>query len=53
VNAAGAPCGYKDANVPMLLAAFGYWAVGFPGGLVLAFPLEYGAVELWWGLGLD
>jgi MATE family multidrug resistance protein len=35
----------------MLLAAFGYWGIGFVGGWLLAFPLGLGAVGLWWGLG--
>jgi MATE family multidrug resistance protein len=38
--------------VPMLLAGFGYWGAGFGGGWLLAFPLGYGAVGLWWGLAL-
>jgi MATE family multidrug resistance protein len=37
---------------PMLLATFGYWAVGFAGCWLLAFPLGYGAAGLWWGLAL-
>ncbi len=52
VIAAGALRGYRDTMVPMLLAAFGYWGVGFAGGWLLAFPLGYGAVGLWWGLAL-
>jgi MATE family multidrug resistance protein len=52
VIAAGALRGYKDTVVPMLLAGFGYWAAGFGGGWLLAFPLGYGAVGLWWGLAL-
>jgi MATE family multidrug resistance protein len=36
----------------MLLAALGYWAIGFAGGWVLAFPLGYGPVGLWWGLAI-
>ena len=52
VVAAGALRGYKDAVVPLLLAGFGYWGAGFAGGWVLAFPLGYGAVGLWWGLAL-
>jgi MATE family multidrug resistance protein len=39
-------------RVPMLIATIGYWPVGFLGGWVLAFPLGYGAVGLWWGLAL-
>ncbi|HYZ40891.1 MAG TPA: MATE family efflux transporter, partial [Stellaceae bacterium] len=50
--AAGALRGYKDTMAPMLLAGFGYWGAGFGGGWLLAFPLGYGAVGLWWGLAL-
>jgi len=52
VIAAGALRGYKDTFVPMLLAIFGYWVAGFAGGWILAFPLGYGPVGLWWGLAL-
>jgi MATE family multidrug resistance protein len=50
--AAGALRGHKDTMVPMLLAGFGYWGAGFGGGWLLAFPLGYGAIGLWWGLAL-
>jgi len=36
----------------MVLAIFGYWGAGFLGGWVLAFPLGYGVVGMWWGLAL-
>jgi MATE family multidrug resistance protein len=52
VIAAGALRGYRDTLVPMLLASFGYWGVGFAGCWLFAFPLGYGAVGLWWGLAL-
>ena len=52
VIAAGALRGYKDTMTPMLLAAFGYWGAGFAGGWLFAFPLGYGPVGLWCGLGL-
>ena len=52
VIAAGVLRGYKDTMVPMLLAGLGYWGAGFGGGWLLAFPLGYGAVGLWWGLAL-
>jgi MATE family, multidrug efflux pump len=52
VIAVGALRGYRDTVVPMLLAAFGYWGAGFAGGWLLAFPLGYGAVGVWWGLAL-
>jgi MATE family multidrug resistance protein len=48
--AAGALRGLKDTAVPMLLAGFGYWVVGLPLGLLIAFPLGYGAVGVWIGL---
>jgi MATE family multidrug resistance protein len=50
--AAGILRGYRDTAVPMLLAALGYWGIGFAGGWALAFPLGHGAVGLWWGLAL-
>ena len=50
--AAGALRGYKDTMVPLLLAAFGYWGIGFAGSWLLAFPLGYGPVGLWLGLAL-
>lgn len=50
--AAGALRGYRDTTVPMVLAAVGYWGIGFVGGWLLAFPLGLGAVGLWWGLAL-
>jgi len=52
VIAAGVLRGYRDTMVPMLLATFGYWGVGFAACWLLAFPLGYGAVGLWWGLAL-
>src|SRR5579863_6665582 len=52
VIAAGALRGYRDTAVPMLIAAIGYWAIGFAGGWLLAFPLAFGAVGLWVGLAL-
>jgi len=52
VIAAGALRGYKDTMIPMLLATFGYWGIGFAGCWLFAFPLGYGAVGLWWGLAL-
>lgn len=52
VIAAGALRGYRDTAVPMLIAAIGYWAVGFAGGWFLAFPLGLGPVGLWSGLAV-
>ncbi|HEX3861554.1 MAG TPA: MATE family efflux transporter [Stellaceae bacterium] len=50
--AAGALRGYQDTTVPLLLAGIGYWGIGFAGGWVLAFPLGFGPVGLWWGFVL-
>ena len=50
--AAGALRGYRDTAAPMLIAAIGYWGIGFAGGWTLAFPLGYGAVGMWWGLAV-
>jgi MATE family multidrug resistance protein len=50
VIASGALSGYRDTTVPMVIAAIGYWAIGFAGGWLLAFPLGLGAIGLWLGL---
>jgi len=52
VIAAGALRGYRDTAVPMLIAAIGYWAIGFAGGWLLAFPFGFGPLGLWLGLAL-
>jgi MATE family multidrug resistance protein len=50
VTASGALRGLQDVRVPMLLASFGYWGIGFWAGWFLAFRAGLGAVGLWWGL---
>jgi MATE family multidrug resistance protein len=50
VIAAGALRGYRDTAVPLLIAALGYWGIGFTGGWFLAFPLSCGPIGLWLGL---
>jgi MATE family multidrug resistance protein len=52
VVAAGALRGYHDTIVPMLIAGFGYWGIGFVGGWAFAFPMGVGPVGLWWGFVL-
>ncbi len=44
--------GLKDTVAPLWLAGLGYWVFGIGGGCLLAFPLEMGAVGLWWGMAL-
>ncbi|HZF76295.1 MAG TPA: MATE family efflux transporter [Acetobacteraceae bacterium] len=48
--AGGALRGLKDTRVPMGLAALGYWGVGLPLGLALAFPAGVGPAGIWAGL---
>ncbi|WP_240046715.1 MATE family efflux transporter [Paracraurococcus ruber] len=48
--AAGALRGLKDTRVPMLLAGFGYWGLGMPVGLLLAWPAGFGPQGIWLGL---
>ena len=48
--AIGALRGMGDSAVPMVLAAVGYWVIGFPLGWLLAFRLGFGIVGLWSGL---
>jgi MATE family multidrug resistance protein len=50
--AAGALRGLKDTRVPMIAAAGGYWAIGFPCAWALAVPFGQGATGVWWGLAL-
>src|ERR1700731_3708826 len=52
VIAVGALRGYRDTAVPMLIAAIGYWAIGFAGSWLFAFPLGLGPVGLWFGLAV-
>jgi len=50
--AVGGLRGYEDTAVPMLLAAVGYWGIGFAGGWALAFRAGLGPIGLWWGFVL-
>lgn len=42
--------GLKDVRVPMLLAGFSFWAIGFPLAAWLALATPVGARGVWWGL---
>jgi MATE family multidrug resistance protein len=50
VVAAGMLRGLHDTRVPMLIAAFGYWAVGIGVGIWLAFGGDWRGVGIWTGL---
>jgi MATE family multidrug resistance protein len=42
--------GLHDTRVPMVFAAIGYWVIGLPLGVALAFPLGLKGVGIWIGL---
>lgn len=52
VVAAAALRGIGDTRVPMLVNLFGFWGVGLPFGLVLAFRAGVGPQGVWWGLAV-
>jgi MATE family multidrug resistance protein len=47
---AGMLRGLHDARVPMLFALIGYWGIGLPLGVLLAFAAGLGGVGIWVGL---
>lgn len=48
--AAGALRGLGDTRVPFVLAAVGYWGVGFPAAWWMTVRAGAGAAGAWWGL---
>jgi MATE family multidrug resistance protein len=48
--ASGMLRGLHDARIPMILAGIGYWGIGLPLGVVLAFPLGLAGAGIWIGL---
>ena len=48
--AAGVLRGVQDTRVPMLIALFGYWVVGFGTALLLGFTIGWAGVGIWLGL---
>jgi MATE family multidrug resistance protein len=47
---AGMLRGLQDTRVPMLYAAFGYWGIGLPLGVILAFGTSLRGIGIWIGL---
>ncbi|MFI5782766.1 MATE family efflux transporter [Nocardia sp. NPDC051570] len=47
---AGLLRGVTDTQAGFRLSLVGYWIVGLPTALLLAFPLGLGAAGVWWGL---
>ncbi|MBB4040582.1 MATE family multidrug resistance protein [Microvirga flocculans] len=47
---AGMLRGLQDTRVPMLYAALGYWGVGLPLGVILAFGTSLRGIGIWIGL---
>ncbi len=48
--ASGMLRGLHDTTVPMIYAAIGYWGIGLPLGVLLAFPLAFEGIGIWIGL---
>ncbi|SFP73750.1 MATE family efflux transporter [Sphingomonas rubra] len=44
--------GLQDTRVPMLVALFGYWVVGFGSAALLGFRTPLAGVGIWWGLAI-
>ncbi len=52
VVGAGMLRGLGDTRVPMWLAGLGYWGIGLPAGVALAFWFHLAGVGIWIGLSL-
>ncbi len=50
VVAAGVLRGAGDTRAPLLVNIVGFWCLGLPTSLTLAFRLGFGPQGLWWGL---
>jgi MATE family multidrug resistance protein len=48
--AAGVLRGLQDTRVPMIIAAFGYWIIGFGSSVALGFGTPLAGTGVWWGL---
>lgn len=52
VVAMGVLRGTGDTRVPMLANLFGYWVIGLPLSLWLAFRRGWGPAGMWWGMAV-
>jgi MATE family multidrug resistance protein len=52
VTSIGILRGLGDTRTPMITGILGFWLLGLPVSLLLAFGLGFGAPGLWWGLVL-
>ena len=52
VVASGVLRGVGDTRTPMVLNLLGFWCIGMPVGVALAFAGSMGPRGLWWGLVL-
>jgi MATE family multidrug resistance protein len=50
VVAVGILRGVADTRMPLIINVLGFWMIGLPTSLILAFRLDYGPRGLWWGL---
>ncbi|MBN9274562.1 MAG: MATE family efflux transporter, partial [Mesorhizobium sp.] len=50
--ASGMLRGLHDTTVPMIYAAIGYWGIGLPLGVVLAFHFDFQGGGIWIGLSV-
>jgi MATE family multidrug resistance protein len=50
VVSAGILRGVGDTRAPLVINLLGFWLIGLPTSLVLAFKLQFGPRGLWWGL---
>ena len=48
--AAGVLRGLQDTRIPMFIALFGYWVVGFGCSIALGFNTSLAGEGVWWGL---
>ena len=48
--AAGVLRGVQDTRMPMIIAAFGYWVIGFGTAILLGFGLRWQGFGIWIGL---